>query len=240
MQISISDSESPVKARDFGLRILNHSAATDPCVATEAQETDRDDVLSSYTRYRIRLWEEAGGQLLDLAKKAQISKASPSQVKRGANGVGKITARGYARAFDFPSVEAFRTAAWEWWQAEGKLAPTVERPHTDAMQQAIDVVLSMGQGTREQIDTILIAYSHPRFADRDAGWWTQTLLSELQRDEITLRRDRMDRERENAAQRTVRAANEARKPKPSPSTDDNDRAPKSEPKPKPKPRRRTG
>jgi hypothetical protein len=221
MQISISDSESLVKVQDSGLRILNHSAANPRVVADDSKDTDRDDVLSGYTRYRIRLWEEAGGQLLDLAKKAQISKASPSQVKRGANGVGKITARGYARAFDFPSVEAFRAAAWEWWQAEGKLAPKADQPPTEAMQQAIDVVLSMGQGTREQIDTILLAYAHPRFHDRDATWWIQTLLAELQRDANSLRRDLLDRERENDAQRQVRAANEARaaeaarKPKPS-------------------------
>lgn len=175
----------------------------------------RDQALTSYVRLRIREWKETQGRdIQDIARAGGISKSHPSQVLGGSLGVGGKTAHGYARAFGFNDAEDLRRAAYVWWMSEGEAgAKAAAAPHTPAMREAVEMLLSLGQGTREQLETILTAYAHPRFHDRDRDWWTLTLGAELQRDRATISSDAKARAATNAAQRRVREANQERRPK---------------------------
>jgi len=166
--------------------------------------SNRDDVISSFVRSRIREWRESGRELQDLARAAGFAKSTPSQVILG-TGVGAKTGPKFAKAFGFKSYDAMKTAAWEWWQAQGKASSgSAEHPKTDAMAEALDAVLSLNQGTREQLETILGAYVHPRFRERDKDWWLETLLAELRLDRTTLREDRVLRGDITAKQKGMR------------------------------------
>ncbi len=167
----------------FGIIIPNAARCSDV-------PSNRDDVISSFVRLRIREWRESGREMQELARVAGFAKSTPSQVMLG-TGVGAKTGPRFAKAFGFQSYDEMKSAAWEWWKAQGKAGQeAVDLPKTDAMREAIEAVLSLNQGTREQLETILTAFSHPRFRDRNKDWWLQTLLVELTRDREALRDDR--------------------------------------------------
>lgn len=188
MRMSISDSDTSVNHDVDGFGIIIPRPATVTGVAG-----NRDDVLSSFVRMKIRAWRDGGRELKELAAIAGVAKSSPSQVLLG-TGVARKTAPGYARAFGYPSEDALKAAAWEWWKAEGQAGEdAVFVPRSEAQKAAIELVLGLQQGTATQLATILSAYSHPRFHDRDRDWWVQTLLAELKADKTAIETERADR-----------------------------------------------
>ncbi len=206
MRMSISDSEPTVNRDADGFGIIIPQAAISLNMAG-----NRDEVVSSFVRMRIREWKASGRELQELARLAGIAKSSPSQVLLG-TGVARKTRPGYAKAFGYPSEDALLSAAWEWWKAEGQAGEdAVFVPQSDAQREAIDLVIGLQQGTAAQIATILAAYSHPRFRDRDKDWWLQALLAELRRDRETLADDQRAREATGAAQKKVREAQAAKR-----------------------------
>lgn len=172
---------------------------------------NRDDAVSGYVRLRLREWVASGRELQELARLAGMSKSAPSQVL-GGTGVGGKTGPGYARAFGFRGYDELRDAAYSWWQAEGR-AGQLAVEQTGSMQEAVDAIVGLGQGTKAQCEVILAAYQHPRFRDRDQAWWVQTLLGELQKDRETLRQDKKERKDVHATQKRVREAHRSRKKK---------------------------
>jgi hypothetical protein len=113
---------------------------------------------------------------------AGFAKSTPSQVRLG-TGVGAKTGPKFAKVFGYRSFDELKSAAWEWWKAQGNAGQeAIALPKTAAMQTALDAILSLQHGTREQIEAIFLAYGHPRFASRDSDWWLQTLLAELAHD----------------------------------------------------------
>ena len=206
MQNTISDSELQVnRARLLRIRI-NHTGSA-KLADMAAISSNRDDAISGYVRLRIREWEESGRELQELSRVAGFGKSTPSQVKRG-TGVGAKTGPGFARAFGFKDFDALKSAAYAWWQTDGAAhAAAVDLPHTEPMREAIEAVLLLNQGTRSQLETILSAYAHRRFHDRDREWWIQVLLSELSRDRQTLKDDKVERVAATAGQKVFREAN---------------------------------
>ena len=161
----------------------------------------RDRILSEYVRFRIRQWEEGGGQLKDLARAAGIAKSGPSTVKLG-TGVGPSTTPKYAKAFGYKSQEELEHAAFSWWSDKGAAVETkLEEP---AIQAAINYLVDLKQGTEAEMRTILAAYTHPRFLGRDVPWWINTLNIEL----------RLDHEKMAAQGRADGALSAARKKAP--------------------------
>lgn len=182
-QFNMNDSVPSVNLGALGFGILNHPAAT------PVRVSNRDDVVSNYVRLRIRQWRDGGRELQDLARVAGFAKSTPSQVLLG-TGIGAKTGPRFAKAFGFESFDAMKMAAWEWWSAQGEASST---PPSEASNTAAQAVLDLKQGTPQQVQTILQAYAHPRFKDRDYDWWLQTLLSELKADREALRVDARDR-----------------------------------------------
>ena len=175
--------------------------------------TNRDDVVSNFVRHKIREWQESKRELQQLARIAQFAKSTPSQVLLG-TGVGAKTGPKFARAFGFSSYDAMRDAAWLWWQAQGRAGKeAVTSPRTEPMREAIEVVLSLKQGTAEQLEVILAAYTHERFIARDQAWWVQTLLAELEKDRAAAAEDRLQREDIAQTQRSVRIAQSSKRNK---------------------------
>jgi hypothetical protein len=188
MRINMSDSLPGVNEARAGFGIIIHEPARSTNV-----HGNRDDVISSFVRMRIREWRVSGRALQDLAREAGFAKSTPSQVILG-TGVGAKTGPRFARAFGFRSYDDMKAAAWEWWKAQGRAgSEAIDFPHTDAMRDAVEAVLSLKQGTREQLETILSAFSHERFRSRDQDWWLQTLLAELGRDRLAVREGKATR-----------------------------------------------
>lgn len=209
------DSDSYVNRDVGGFGILIHSAGTRSGVGhadeDELAPRNRDDVVSSYVRMRIRQWRETK-ELQDLARLAGFAKSTPSQVLLG-TGVGAKTGPRFASAFGFPSFDAMKAAAWEWWKAEGAGgADFAAGAAPPAAREAVEAVLGLGQGTPEQLETILAAYTHSRFHDRDRDWWISTLLDELRADREALRLDRSNRKTINATHREMQATREKARP----------------------------
>lgn len=207
----MSDSDSTVKARESGFETLMPWTATSFGVA--ATKGNRDDVVSSFVRMRIRQWKGSGKELQELARIAGFAKSTPSQVLIG-TGVADKTGPKFAKAFGYASYEALRTAAWEWRRSQAEDSDGGPPVITEAMNQAAELVIGMGQGTQAQVDTIFAALAHSRFRERDRDWWVQTLLAELARDREMLREDKDQREGIYAAQRLAREAHKVRRPKP--------------------------
>lgn len=189
------------------------SSSFEPLISDAASETsmkgNRDDVISGFVRMKIRAWRDSGRELQELARLAGFAKSTPSQVLIG-TGVGAKTGPRFARAFGYASFDELKSAAWEWWKVQGDTSQELLSAPRPEMDEAVDAVLLLNQGSREQLLTILSAYSHPRFRDRSRDWWIQTLLSELARDRETAREDKAQREAINRDQRVVREANEGR------------------------------
>ncbi len=149
----------------------------------------RDDAVSSYVRMKLLELEATRpkGWQKEFAAVARIAPSSVAQVKKG-TGVGARTAAGFAKALGFKSANDLRSAAYKWWETEGRLAsvgpePAVKSP-TPVMGEAVDAVLVLYPATgREQLEGILERFGHPHFATRDRGWWIQVLLDELRLDE---------------------------------------------------------
>lgn len=167
---------------------------------------NRDDVVSGYVRMKIREWRASGREMQDLARVAGFAKSTPSQVMLG-TGVGAKTGPRFAKAFGLESYDALKMAAFEWWKGQAEAAA---EPQPAAMTEAVGMVVGLGQGTPEQVDTILTAYRHPRFLDRDRDWWLQTLLAELRLDRTAVKEDQADRAAISAGQKVIREANQRR------------------------------
>lgn len=181
MRFKMSDSDSRVNTQRNNFDFVNHLAANPMGMAS-----NRDDVVSSYVRHRIREWRDSGVELKALAAKAGFAKSTPSQVLLG-TGVGAKTGPRFARAFGFSSYEAMRQAAWQWWQEQTAAEDLQPLSQTEPMLRASKAVLALGQGTVGQVETILRAYAHERFRSRDEAWWLQTILAELERDRMAIR-----------------------------------------------------
>lgn len=203
MCINMIDSDSHVNrdAGSFGIIIRNPARPANV-------HGNRDDVISSFVRMKIREWRDGGRELQDLARSAGFAKSTPSQVLLG-TGIGAKTGPKFAKAFEYRSFDEMKIAAWEWWRQQGEAGKqAVALPKTEAMRGAIQAVLALGQGTREQVETVMAAYSHPRFHERNQDWWIQTLLAELSRDRETVRADKAQRAEINEKQRGLRAEHE--------------------------------
>lgn len=201
MRINMSDSLPDVNRVAGGFGIIIREPATPP-----RMQGNRDDVISSFVRSKIREWRESGRELQELARAAGFAKSTPSQVMLG-TGVGAKTGPRFAKAFGYDSFDAMKSAAWEWWKAQGKAGhEAVTAPTTGVMRHAVEAVLSLNQGTPEQLQTIVSAYAHPRFSDRDETWWLQTLLAELDRDRLATRDDKQLRAEVTGKHREMRAA----------------------------------
>lgn len=197
----MSDSEPRVNGDVSGFGIFISAPARPAEV-----KGNRDDVVSSYVRMKVREWRDDGRELQELARSAGFAKSTPSQVLLG-TGVGAKTGPKFAKAFGFKSYDDLKVAAWEWWREQGAAGQThAMSPPSDAMEKAIDMIVSLNQGTRPQLETILAAYAHSRFRDRDYDWWLQVLLTELARDRETVRMDQKLRAEIGAKQRETRAA----------------------------------
>lgn len=164
---------------------------------------NRDDVVSSYVRYRIREWRDSGRELQELARVAGLSKSQPSMTLLG-TGIGGKTAPKYAAAFGFSDVDAMKSAAWEWWTAQGRQGKEAADNMSEAAGVAVDMLVELNQGTRPQIEAILAAYTHERFRGRDVEWWLQVLSAELARDRLTAKTDAKLRAQISAKQRETR------------------------------------
>lgn len=152
------------------------------------------------------------GWQLDLARLGRLAPSTVAQVKRG-TGVGAKTMTGFAKAFGFKSPDELRSAAYKWWETEGRLAAAhVANPGngapTPVMSEAVEAVLALyPASTRERLEGILEAFSHQRFAGRDRAWWIQMLLSELRVDEdaeLEARRARVRRSSSTPPSRSAR------------------------------------
>lgn len=199
IQNSISDSDTLVNPVDDSSGIIIRGAAT-----PRSMQRNRDDVVSSFVRLKIREWRESKRELQELARVAGFAKSTPSQVLTG-TGVGNKTGPGFARAFGYASHDALKMGAWEWWQANNE-SPAAASPTSPSQQEACDLVVGLGQGTSEQVATVLHAYAHPRFLERDKDWWIQTLLDELRRDRDALVRDQDLRKQIVNGQKVMREA----------------------------------
>lgn len=175
---------------------------------------NRDDVITGFVRMRIREWRDVEKrELQELARAAGFGKSTPSQVLFG-TGVGGKTGPKFARAFGYASYDAMKAAAWEWWKQQGEAGhDAVAFPKTAPMGDAIEAVLLLGQGSREQVETIMVAFAHPRFRTRDKDWWIQTLLAELARDRETMKADKTQRLEINEKQREMRDVQKKVRPK---------------------------
>ena len=146
-----------------------------------------------------------------MARLGGFAPSSVAQVKRGL-GVGAKTGPGFARALGFKSYDELKSEAYRWWEKHGRAgADAAAIPLSDAMREAVEAVLLLKQGTRAQLETILAAYTHPRFRERDRDLWVLTLLSELRADAEAARNERLAREAMQAGQKRVRGAQRKRK-----------------------------
>ena len=137
----------------------------------------RDSAVTEYVRTRIREWEASGRDQTELASKAGLSAATISQVKTRI-GVGSRSIDGFARALGFKSATELRSAAYSWFQQQG--AEGSARAHEPAVVAAVATVRGLrADVTEAQIQTILFAFGHERFAGRDESFWVRTLLDEL-------------------------------------------------------------
>lgn len=144
--------------------------------------SNRDEAIGGYVRSRLRDLEatrERGWQV-EFARIAGFVPSVVAQVKRGL-GVGAKTGPGFARALGFKTFDDLKSAAYRWWESEGR-PQSASHVTTGAAFEAMEAVLALGHGSRDQLRAILSAYEHPRFANRDRGWWIQTLLGELRAD----------------------------------------------------------
>ncbi len=195
----MSDSDTPVNSQRLDrFRFVAQVTGNLP-----EMPSNRDDVVSGFVRFKIREWRESGRELQDLARLAGFAKSTPSQVIMG-TGVGQKTGPKFARAFGFESYDAMKLAAFEWWKSQ-----TVPGEGTSAepvVAQAVDAVVALNQGTRQQVEAVLTAYAHPRFRGRELNWWITTLLDELGADRRALKADKAERIEAAAGQRVFREA----------------------------------
>lgn len=209
MRFNMCDSEPGVNRDAAGFETIIRGFAR----ALNVQG-NRDDVISGFVRAKIREWRYVEKrELQELARAAGFGKSTPSQVLFG-TGVGGKTGPKFAKAFGYASYDAMKSAAWEWWKEQGQAGhDSVSVPKTEAMGEAIAAVLALGQGTVEQVETIMAAFAHARFRDRDKDWWIQTLLAELARDRGTMRDDKTARTETNSVQRQMRGLQRQRRPR---------------------------
>lgn len=186
---------------------------------------DHDTPLSRYVRLRIAEHVTAyrtkhgteRGSLKELVDRSMglLSGSAPAMVKRG-SGVGPKTAAGFARAFGFSSAAELQNAASARYLAQHHDAASTG--NTPDMQKAIDAVIALGQGTPEQVATIVAAYAAERFRARDYDWWLMTLLAELKADAALFRTDASDRKATRKKQRKIRAVSEQKRAEPADSS----------------------
>jgi hypothetical protein len=189
------------------LRLFGHS---EPCPTGNVPfvPTNRDTVLTDFVRMKITEWEKSGREQQELAEKAGFAKSTVSQVKKS-TGVGAKTAPGFAKAFDFPNVDAMVDAAYEWRRSSGHAleALLAEEPVQRAMERTITWIVGT---TQESLRAILAAYTHPRFRGRSYEFWEKTLGEEAMRDADAVRlatasRTEAKRKKSRAAQTNRRA-----------------------------------
>lgn len=139
--------------------------------------SNREEAVGGYIRSRLRELDatRARGWQLEFSRVAGFVPSVVAQVKRGL-GVGAKTGPGFAKALGFKSYDDLRSAAYRWWEAEGRAPRTAT---SETAQVAVEAVLALGEGTRAQLEAIVDAYAHPRFTARSRAWWIQTLLNEL-------------------------------------------------------------
>ncbi len=152
--------------------------------------TTRDDAVSRYIRSRLEEMDsQPKGWQLALARAGKLAPSTVAQVKSG-TGVGAKTIPGFAKALGFKSADDLKSAAYRWWETEGRLlsaaqaAATGAKPPTAVAGDAVEAVLGLyPSATRELLEGILVAFSHERFATRDRSWWIRVLIDELQLEE---------------------------------------------------------
>lgn len=150
------------------------------------EASNRDTVLSDFLRLKIEEWVKSGREQKDLAAAAGFrSPSTVAMVKRG-QGVGKKTVPGFAKAFGFASVEALVDAAYEWRRGLGEsLERRLADPAFVAAVRALGGLIAP-PATDAEIRTIAADFVGPRFDEREADWWLNTIGPELKRDRMRL------------------------------------------------------
>lgn len=166
--------QKPFRTSEVGVDIIEEVA-------------NNDTPLSAFTRMKLFEWKKTQGrEQQEMAHRHGIAPSGISQVMSGKLGVGPKLAAKYARAFGFKDVRTFTQAAYDWWLTSGKAADDLieSRPQ---VASAVDTVVKMNQATASEVKTILLAYTHDRFRDRDEAWWLSTLLTEIKTDRDLVR-----------------------------------------------------
>lgn len=130
------------------------------------------DIVTSYVVARVWQHRRAGGQTKDLLALGGLNPTAASQLLSESTQVGPKTETQWAKALGFRDVDALRVAASEWYLSEHRRCPP-------AAEEAIRTIVDMGQTTEGHAREIVTAFSSPRFASRDAGWWLRELLLEI-------------------------------------------------------------
>lgn len=136
----------------------------------------RDPALSEYVRFLILEKAKTGKEQLEIAKAAGIAKSGVSQVVSRKLGVGSHNGRGYAKAFGLTLSELITQA--DAWFAEQKKNEPSGREQSFELTKAISMVLRLG-ADRKEIDAIIEIYDNAAFRAREASWWVEILLREI-------------------------------------------------------------
>lgn len=182
--VKMVDSESFVKAEPVTHGVGDSESLTRKLAKlanVPAKRRNRDTVLSDYVRHRINEWVRTGREQKELAQVAGFKSPSTVAMVKTGQGVGAASVPGFAKAFQFATVEAMVDAAYEWRKGLGE---SLDRRLADeAFMQGVALVGSaMPPPTEAEVRTIAADFVGPRFDKRDAVWWFNTVGTELKRD----------------------------------------------------------